>query len=204
MVNRLLGWRARDEQRPIIIVSGLPRSGTSLMMQMLQAGGVPVLVDQHRPPDASNPKGYYEFEPVKRLAKESAWMKDAAGHALKVVSPLLMHLPAGYNYRVIFMLRDLDEVLRSQRAMLQRQQAQSTGDPAKIIADYESHLGAVRVWLNRQPNIKTHFVEYADLIRDPASVASQINGFLGGTLHVDEMPQVVDPSLYRERKTPQS
>jgi hypothetical protein len=202
VVNRLLGWRARDSQRPVIIVSGLPRSGTSLMMQMLEAGGVPVLTDHRRPPDASNPRGYYEFEPVKRLGKEPAtWMTDASGHALKVVSPLLVHLPAEYAYRVVFMLRDLDEVILSQRAMLERGAALSGGfDGPQMRGEYESHLASVRLWLNRQTNMRVLYVDHRRVFEDTEAVVAELEAHLGSLPDVDAVPQVIDRRLYRQRR----
>src|SRR5260221_40938 len=104
----------------IVVVSGLPRSGTSLMMAMLQAGGVPVLSDGLRAPDADNPNGYFEFEPVKQLRTDHTWLASAQGKALKVVVPLLFHFPELFDCRVLFMERNLDEVIASQLAMLAR------------------------------------------------------------------------------------
>src|SRR5262249_30630691 len=102
----------------IIIVSGLPRSGTSLMMQMLDGGGVPVLTDNIRAADTDNPRGYYEFEPVKATKRDATWLPAARGKAVKMVSQLLYHLPPGETYRVLFLERDLEEVLASQEKML--------------------------------------------------------------------------------------
>lgn len=206
MVNRLFGWRARDAQRPVIIVSGLPRSGTSLMMQMLEAGGVPVLTDQRRPADASNPRGYYEFEPVKRLGKEEpVWMSDAAGHALKVVSPLLVHLPSDYVYRVVFMLRDLDEVILSQRAMLERGTALSGGfDAVQMRGEYEAHLASVRLWLNRQPNMRVLYVDHHRVFAETEAVVAELEAHLGNLPDADAMPRVIDQRLYRQRRVDQA
>lgn len=197
----LFGGRGRSgDAAPVVIVSGLPRSGTSLMMQMLQAGGMPILTDGQRAADASNPRGYYEFEPVKRLPTEGApWMASARGYALKVVSPLLTYLPANYSYQVLLMQRDLDEILRSQAAMLQRMgQGDAKFDAAKARAEYEQHLAAVRLWLNRQPNITTLNIAYRAVIASPLEVAQQVSAFVGA-LDLEAMAAVVDPSLYRER-----
>ena len=104
----------------IIVVSGLPRSGTSLMMQMLAAGGVEVVTDHVRTADTDNPRGYYEFELVKKIKQDASWLPEARGKAVKMVSQLLYDLPAGEKYRIIFLERDLDEVLVSQEKMLER------------------------------------------------------------------------------------
>src|SRR4026209_2745330 len=96
--------------RPIVVVSGLPRSGTSMMMQMLQAGGLEILTDAVRTPDGSNPKGYFEFEAVKDLDKGQApaWLAGARGKAVKIVSSLVRWLPESNDYQVIFMQRNLN------------------------------------------------------------------------------------------------
>lgn len=188
------------DSAPIIIVSGLPRSGTSLMMQMLHAGGLPILSDDQRPPDANNPRGYFEFAPVKRLASEGApWMESAQGYGLKVVSPLLTYLPPMYHYAVIFMQRDLDEIVRSQRSMLARLgQDAAAFDAAKAHAEYTQHLAAVRLWLNRQPRVQVLEVAYRAVIDSPQETAERVSRFVG-RLDVNAMAAVVDPSLYRER-----
>ncbi len=125
----------------IVIVSGLPRSGTSLMMQMLQAGGMPLLIDDHRPADADNPNGYWEYEPVKRLQQDNSWVHQAEGKAVKVVSALLQYLPPPYTYKIIFMQRPMPEVLASQAVMLERRGAQ--GVKAELVGDAETYDGAV-------------------------------------------------------------
>jgi hypothetical protein len=105
---------------PIIVVSGLPRSGTSVMMQMLDNGGIPVVTDNIRTADTDNPRGYYEYEQVKKIREDAAWVPATRGKAFKMVSQLLYDLPAQEQYHVIFMERDLDEMLASQEKMLQR------------------------------------------------------------------------------------
>ncbi len=189
-----------SENTPVVIVSGLPRSGTSLMMQMLHAGGLPILSDDQRPPDANNPRGYFEFAPVRRLADAGApWMESARGYGLKVISPLLVYLPTGFEYAVIFMQRDLDEIVRSQRSMLARLGQDVTRfDVAKSRAEYEQHLSAVRLWLNRQGNVRVLEVAYRAVIDSPQEIAERVSQFVGH-LDVDAMAAVVDPSLYRER-----
>jgi hypothetical protein len=185
----------------VTIVSGLPRSGTSLMMQMLQAGGLPLLTDGQRTPDASNPRGYFEHEAVKQGRNDLSWLEQAGGKAVKVIHLLLPHLPAPRNYRVIFMVRNLEEVIASQRAMLQQQ-----GRPAATLTDaalagvFEKQLATVRQWLAEQPHFRVHYVNHRDVIAQPEAAAEQINLFLGGNLAVTRMVAAVNPELYRQRK----
>ena len=186
----------------VTIVSGLPRSGTSLMMQMLQAGGMPPLTDGRRVPDEDNPRGYFEHEGVKHSRSDVSWLEQAGGKVVKVVHLLLPHLPAGRNYRVIFMLRDLEEVIVSQRVMLQHQ-----GRPAVRLTDaalagvFEKQLATTRGWLAQQPNVHVLYLNYRDVIGHPLVVAGQINHFHNGNLRVADMAAAVDPSLYRQRKS---
>lgn len=186
----------------IVVVSGLPRSGTSMMMKMLEAGGLPPLTDNLRTADEDNPKGYYEFERVKQLPKgDVAWLPDARGKAVKAIAALLPHLPPDYTYKVIFMRRAMPEVLASQKQMLIRRGE----DPNKVSdADltrlFEKHLAQVDAFIQSQPNIARLDADYNRLLTDPAPLARAINDFLGGTLDVDKMIEVVDPALYRQRK----
>lgn len=184
----------------IIVVSGLPRSGTSMMMRMLEAGGVGVVVDEHRTPDADNPRGYYELERAKRVANDSAWLADAGGKAFKIVSLLLLQLPMRYRYRVIFLQRHMGEILRSQRRMLERL-GRSAGQPTDeaMAALFDAHLRQVREWLTRQANIRTLTVRYADVLQNPRAGAEAVSRFLDRDLDLDAMARIVDPALYRER-----
>ena len=188
----------------VTIVSGLPRSGTSLMMQMLQAGGMALLTDGRRAPDEHNPCGYFEHEGVKHSRSDVSWLEHAGGKVVKVVHLLLPHLPTSRNYRVIFMLRDLEEVIVSQRIMLRHQ-----GRPVTVLTDtalagvFEKQLSTVRQWLARQPNLSVLHVNHRDVIGDPLIVAGQINFFLTGNLRVADMAAAVDPALYRQRKSAQ-
>lgn len=185
----------------IVIVSGLPRSGTSMMMKMLEAGGIPPLTDRLRTADDDNPKGYYEFERAKKLKDgDNAWLPDAQGKAVKVISALLTHLPPDYSYRVIFMVRAMPEILASQRKMLENRGE----DPDKISDEemtrlYEKHLSQVRSWMQNQPNLRYLDVNYNLLLQEPLPWVEQINQLLGNKLDIDPMMDVVDPSLYRQR-----
>ena len=193
--------RAEPITPPVIVVSGLPRSGTSAMMKMLAAGGVPLLTDAVRGADDDNPDGYFEFEPVKELRKgEHAWLRDAPGRAVKIVSGLLTGLPLDFSYQVIFMNRRISEVLASQRKMLIRR-----GEPADAIPDdrmaaiFAKHLREVHAWLAAQPNIAVLEVDYNALIADPRPHAAQVDRFLDGDLDIAAMCAAVNPDLYRNR-----
>jgi hypothetical protein len=186
----------------ITVVSGLPRSGTSMMMKMLEAGGLPPLADHLRAADEDNPKGYYEFERAKKLRDgDVAWLPQAQGKVVKAIAALLLHLPSDYTYRVIFMRRAMPEVLASQKQMLVRRRE----DPHKVGDDemtrlFEKHLTQVDAWIKSQPNITRLDVDYNQMLIDPVPQVMAINQFLGGTLDVDKMIEVVDPALYRQRQ----
>ena len=182
----------------IIIVSGLPRSGTSLMMQMLDNGGIEVVTDGTRTADVDNPKGYYEFEKVKTIKRDTSWLIETRGKAFKMVSQLLYDLPARERYRVIFMERDLDEMLASQEKMLQR-----LGRPAaprdEIKGPYTQHLKRLHEWLADQRNMELLRVSYNELLSEPRRQAERVREFLGIDADVEKMARTVDPSLYRNR-----
>ncbi|NUQ64823.1 MAG: sulfotransferase family protein [Pirellulales bacterium] len=183
----------------ITIVSGLPRSGTSLMMQMLQAGGMPLLVDDSRPPDQDNPRGYFEYGPVKSLETDNAWLPRAEGKALKVVSQLLYHLPRRFHYKILFMRRDLDEVLRSQEEMLQRRKT-GEGPPRDLMkAHFQHHLTTLDGWLSTQPHLAVRDCHFRELVQTPEVAILSALEFLGLDLDPKAMSAVVDRSLYRQR-----
>jgi hypothetical protein len=186
----------------VTIVSGLPRSGTSMMMKMLGAGGLPPITDNIRTADEDNPKGYYEFERVKQLPKgDVAWLPDAQGKVVKVIAALLPYLPGGYEYRVIFMQREMSEVLASQRQMLIRRGEDPDKIPDDVIAKlFEKHLKQVNDWVSQQPNVQRLDVNYNKMLKNPQSYIEQIDAFLGNQLDVAKMAAVVDPSLHRQRK----
>lgn len=185
----------------IVIVSGLPRSGTSMMMRMLEAGGMTVHTDNMRKADESNPQGYFEFERTKTLRYDSSWLKDVRGKAVKIVSPLLHDLPwdRGYSYRIVFMERDLDEVLASQSEMNRRLHAQEETDPSALRESYRKHLQVLGDWLAQKRHVEVLPVEYAMVIMNPLQEARRVSAFLGCTMDIHAMAQVVDASLYRQR-----
>ena len=188
------------QRNVITIVSGLPRSGTSLMMSMLEAGGMKALTDGIRKADEDNPRGYYEFERVKQIEKDKAWLKDAKGKVVKMVSALLEHLPPNYYYKVIFMRRKMKEILASQRQMLIRK-----GKPTDEVSDekmailFNEHLRKIKKWLGNQPNFDVLYISYNDILKDPVSNVQKINTFLNNSLDTEKMISVVDKKLYRQR-----
>jgi len=184
----------------IIIVSGLPRSGTSLMMQMLAIGGVEVVTDSIRTADTDNPRGYYEFERVKKIKQDASWLPETRGKAVKMVSQLLYDLPPSERYRIIFMERDLDEMLISQEKMLERS-GRSAAPREEMKRSFLVHLERLHEWLRRQGNIEVLRVRYNDLVERPEGQAGRVSEFLGGAADVARMAGAVDPSLYRNRKT---
>jgi hypothetical protein len=184
----------------ITLVSGLPRSGTSLMMQMLSAGGIPPLTDGLRAADDDNPAGYFELERIQQLATDSSWLNEARGRSIKIISLLLYDLPPGLPCRILFMQRNLDEILASQRIMLQRRNVVDPGpadDPMR--RHFENHLVKVQRWINdRQiPCLKC---DYNRLVQNPDPILTDISAFLDGHPDPAAMRQVIRPDLYRNKK----
>ncbi|NQY67226.1 MAG: alkaline phosphatase family protein [Flavobacteriales bacterium] len=184
----------------LTIVSGLPRSGTSMMMQMLEKGGHEMFVDGERSADESNPKGYLEHEAVKRLARDATWLEDVGEGAVKIISHLLRNLPVKYNYKIVFMLRDVEEVVTSQNEMLKRD-GKSKGDayPMNIDLAFRKNLENIETWVKKNQNIDILYVNHIDVLADPLANAKKVNAFLGKTMDVKEMASVVDKSLHRSK-----
>ena len=188
------------DRKTIIIVSGLPRSGTSMMMRMLETGGIQVLTDSIRKSDEDNLRGYYEFERVKQIEHDQSWLEDAEGKAVKMISSLLTHLPPDRSYRVVFMRRKMEEILASQKRMLVRR-----GEPTDTVNDdrmatlFGRHLRKMETWLGQQPNIEVLYLSYNRVLEDPAGQVERIKRFLVSTLDTARMVEVVDRSLYRQR-----
>lgn len=184
----------------IAIVSGLPRSGTSMMMRMIEAGGVPALVDNIRKADEDNPRGYYEYEPVKKTKEDPSWLTNAGGRVVKMVYRLLYDLPADRQYRVIFTRRHLDEVIKSQDVMLGRM-GKDAGKlpPDKLKQLFAQQLAEFEAWIAKQPNFRILYTSYNDTIDNPRATVAAVNEFLGGTLDAAAMLKVVEPKLYRQR-----
>jgi Sulfotransferase domain len=187
----------------VVIVSGLPRSGTSMLMQMLAAGGVPILTDGLRAADDDNPRGYLEYEPVRKLEQDASWLKEAKGKAVKIVSPLLGALPADLPCRVILIERDLDEILDSQAQMLIRRKVDlpdTTERRERLKAAFAKSLEQTKAMLNARPNTGLLLLDRREVLRDPAATAAKINEFLGGDLDTTKMAAEVDPTLHRQRR----
>ncbi len=185
----------------VLIVSGLPRSGTSMLMQMLAAGGVPVLTDGLRTADEDNPLGYFEFEPVKDLFRHDDWVTQARGKAVKVVAPLLRALPEGFSYRVVFIERDLDEILASQAQMLIRrgQSVEETaGRSSRIRREYARLVDVTKAFLSKSPRVQLLSLEPAAVLGDPRMAAVALKRFAGGGLDLDRMAAQVKPELHRQ------
>jgi len=185
----------------VVLVSGMPRSGTSMMMQMLDAGGLAALTDGKRQADDDNQKGYFEYEPVKALSRQVQWMAEAKGKSLKVVAPLLRRLPPpkGLKYRIIFMERDLKEVIASQHSMIDRLGKTGSRQTADQLEEtFAKQLRMVQKFLSAA-NIPALYVPHRDCIEDPAGQAERMNRFLGGTLDEAAMAAVVSGDLYRHR-----
>lgn len=188
--------------KPIVIISGLPRSGTSMMARMLEAGGMDVFVDNIRKANEDNPNGYYEFERAKKLPDgDTAWLDETQGKAVKVISALLKHLPNDYNYKILFMRRNINEVIASQNKMLEnRNKALSEVEDEELVRMFSNHLTQVYNWLEQQPNIQYLNVNYNQILQDPLPVVKEINRFLNVPLDMEKMVRVVKPSLYRQRQ----
>jgi len=195
-------FRKSSDTKAIYIVSGLPRSGTSMMMKMLESGGLEILTDNIRTADESNQKGYYEFEQVKKLKEgDFDWLAKAQGKVVKVISALLEYLPNQYQYKIIFMHRNMDEVLASQRQMMVRDGKPDDKVPDEKLAElYENHLKKTESWLEQQPNMSVLNAIYNQILHNPEAAINQIDQFLGGNLNTKQMLQVVDRNLYRERR----
>ena len=195
-------FRRRKAGEPVVIVSGLPRSGTSMLMKMLEAGGLQIMSDAARSADVDNPKGYFEHERIKDLEKETdkSYLREGRGKALKVISFLIQHLPDENDYRVIFMRRDLDEVLSSQDKMIQRLgAADAAADREAMKEAYRNDIVRTRLLCRKRSNFEMIEIQYKATVEDPVETARRVNEFLGGRLDEAAMRRAVDESLYRNR-----
>jgi hypothetical protein len=183
----------------IIVVSGLPRSGTSLMMQMLDQGGIEIVTDGLRTADTDNPRGYCELEAVKKIKQDASWLPQARGKAFKMVSQLLYDLPVGETYRIVFMERNVEEMLESQEKMLRRL-GREPAPREQIRRAYALHLEKLHAWLEGQANMAVVRVNYNALVQQPAAEAERVATFLHGRADARRMASAVDAGLYRNRK----
>ena len=188
-----------SKENEIIVVSGLPRSGTSMAMQMLAAAGLEIYTDNQRQPDENNPKGYFEADATKGMAKDNAWVKDCRGKVIKVVAPVVPLLPQQERYRVLFMHRNLKEVIASQNRMLERlgKKGGDIGDDRmKEILIHQLMRAAQTVGGHGNPFLT---ISYENAIKDPENTAQKIAEFLGMELDIAAMVAAVDSSLHREK-----
>ena len=183
--------------KPIVVVSGLPRSGTSMMMAMIEAGGIELVTDGERRADEDNPKGYFELERVKALDRDAAWLADCPGKAIKVISRLLSSLPPDYTYKVVFMRRDMNEILASQRKMLERRNETSEVGDDEMRAMFFEHLDDVMVWLDAQENFSVKYASYNRLLSEPDALVSSLAEFVG--FDAEKARARIDQALYRNR-----
>ncbi len=188
------------DKEAITVVSGLPRSGTSMLMKMLESGGIEPLTDKIRTADSDNPKGYYEFERVKKLPEDTVWLEDARGKVVKVLAELIKELPNDYSYRVIFIQRNIGEMIESQKKMLIRRGEDTdkiSDDELKILL--EKYLRIIKHYVDNQSNMKVLYVNFNEIMQDPVESVKEINRFCGGTLDEEKMISIVDKDLYRNR-----
>lgn len=201
-MNPMANAAILNTESSVIVVSGLPRSGTSLLMQMLQAAGIQTMADEKRPPDTHNPNGYLELERVKHLAADNTWLRAATGMAVKVIVQLIPFLPTGIPYKILFVNRDLNEIIQSQERMLV---AHGSGHlVSKEIAPVLELMfqGAIE-FAKHQPFTQFMVVEHRDLISRPMESSHFIRAFLENPrLDVSAMAAVVDPCLHRNRRLP--
>jgi len=202
VLDAIRNWLRRPSGPAVIVVSGLPRSGTSMMMRMLEAGGIAPFTDGERSADIDNPEGYYEYRRVMDLEKDPdrSWVRQARGRALKVISFLLRHLPNDNAYRIVYMRRNLDEVLTSQDKMLDRLGNAAPGADLEVMKEaYRNDIVAARLYARKQPHMEMLEVHYAETVGDPAATARTVNAFLGGGLDEAKMAAAVKAALYRNR-----
>jgi hypothetical protein len=193
-------WDGVGEDRIITVVSGLPRSGTSMMMQMLSAGGLSVYSDSKRLADEDNPMGYMEHEDATKLASDKSWVPKARGKVVKIVAQLLPFLPEGEHYRIVFMHRDLREVLASQRSMLERLgRSGASMDEAALGDTLRGQVESVLKWVNGRPNAKCLHVRYEDAVNNPAGLTGRLDAFFAGRVSTPAMTAAINPRLRRQR-----
>lgn len=180
----------------IVIVSGLPRSGTSLMMQMLDKGGMKTLTDNKRIADDSNPKGYLEYEKVMSIHKDNSWLNLAKNKSVKVVAPLLKFINPEHRYKIIFMTRDLNEIVKSQQKMIGKD---PTVIPVSLYNSYLEQLNSIEIWKNTEPGVELIYVDYNEIIKNPDSLIDKVVSFVGTDLNQSKMSSCIDKSLYRNK-----
>ena len=189
---------SRNLKDPIYIVSGLPRSGTSMMMQMMEKAGIPVLTDGVRKADENNPKGYYEHEGAKSLARNKAWLNNAHGKVVKVIAQQLKHLPEKHNYNIVFMLRDLQEIIASQHAMLSRE-GEKKAYPLALENSFRKSLLQITKWGKKKHNVAITFINHAETLKQPQLTAAIIKELTNSQTTLENLVCVVDKKLHRQK-----
>jgi hypothetical protein len=191
----------RKDNNYITIVTGLPRSGTSMLMGMLVAGGIEAVTDGVRKPDESNPKGYYEFENVKKIQEDVSWLGDCRGKAVKIISELLFYLPDNRAYKIIFMRRHIKEILASQHAMLSDLGRYGANrNVEEMIELFSKHIMRVEKWLKGK-SYDVLYLDYRNIIMDSRKNAESVNRFLDFRLNIAKMVSIVDSKLYRQKES---
>ena len=184
----------------IYVVSGLPRSGTSMMMKILQAGGLEVVTDQIRTADEDNPEGYFEVEQIKQLKEDASWLNDAEGKGVKVISMLLYDLPPSHAYTIFFMIRKMEEILASQKKMLERRgEPTDTLDDQKMGKNFAKHIRQIKGWLSQQAHCTVRYIDYNQTMQDPLKTIEQFKGMVPH-LDKEKMLKAIHPTLYRNRR----
>jgi len=184
----------------ITIVSGLPRSGTSLMMQMLEKGGMDILTDGHRKPDENNTRGYFEVEKVKTLQKDNSWLNEAEGKAVKIIVQLLPFVSPDFDYSVIYMIRPVEEILRSQTRIISNlYKEKKTLAPEILEKTFAKQVRRVQQWMEAHPRIQTLYIFYPEVLHHPLNQARTIQQFLGLELDVKSMASAVDASMWHQK-----
>lgn len=190
----------RNQDAFITVVSGLPRSGTSMMMQVLEAGGIAALTDGSRGADQDNPRGYYELDAARQIASDASFLNEAHGKALKLIHALVTKLPTGYHYRVLFLRRPIGQVLASQQKMLAHSGRRGAAlAPEKLGPVFEKQVNETLALLSARSDVALFEVDYPQLVLAPAVAMADINAFLGGELNVDAMQHAVRHDLFRNR-----
>jgi hypothetical protein len=188
------------EPMEFVLVSGLPRSGTSLMMQILQAGGIPLMADGQRTADEDNPEGYWEWEEIKKLPKDPRILEKANGKAVKVVSALLTSLPRKHRYKILYMVRPIAQVVDSQWAMLARQGKQPRSEKQHLIETQEHHSRQIREVLKKSDRVDLLEIDYPSLVTDPQPTLTRIAAFLGESFTPDlKVEACIKPALHRQK-----
>lgn len=186
------------DKNDIIVVTGLPRSGTSLVMQILQSMGIDLFTDNKRSPDQSNPRGYFEHELVKTIEYDTSWIKKVEGKAIKIVSPLLVYLPNNYNYKIIFMDRVLDEIVQSQEKMLLVNGVPNPQiEPEVIKQIFIKDLKQAWSWIRELSHSESLEISHSKLLKKPESELEKVNGFLNIKVDLENTLKVIDKKLYR-------